>query len=343
MLRLLLLLLAIVGCGFYASGQDWVALASNDTLHGEIKSMNRGVLQIETSYSASDLKIEWEEVIALYSSRFFTFSLSDGTRLAGSFQMAEDGQSLIITDETGQPIRSALEHVVYIKQIDRDFWSRLSASVDLGFSYAKTNNLVQFNGRSTLGYLTEKWQLDFSFNSVQSKQDNVADVLRRETKTAYSYFLPGKWWFVQGSFGFLTNTEQLLDLRTTSKLGLGSYFIQTNTAYWGYGFGLASNIERFSTGESENRSTAELYVGTEWNLFDGENIKVQLSLVTYTGVTESGRFRADGAFDFKYDLPLDFYIGIGASLNYDNRPVEVEGIRGQETDYVTTLNFGWSL
>lgn len=343
MLRLLLLLLAIVGCGFYASGQDWVALSGNDTLHGEIKSMNRGVLQMETTYSASDLKIEWEEVKAIYSSRFFTFSLNDGTRLSGSFAMADNEPSIIITDETGQQTLTDLDQVVYIKQIDRDFWSRLSASVDLGFSYAKTNNLVQFNGRSTLGYLTEKWQLDFSFNTVQSQQDNVADVLRRENKGSYSYFLPGKWWFIQGSFGFLTNTEQLIDLRTTSKLGLGSYFIQTNTAYWSYGFGLASNIERFSTGEAENRNTAEVYAGTEWNLFDGENIKVQLGFITYTGITEQGRFRADGTFDFKYDLPLDFYIGVGASLNYDNRPVEVDGIRGQETDYVTTINFGWSL
>jgi hypothetical protein len=45
----------------------------------------------------------------------------------------------------------------------------------------------------------------------------------------------------------------------------------------------------------------------------------------------------DFAFDTKYDLPLDFYIRLGLTLNYDNQPVEGAG----ETDYVFQTSFGW--
>jgi hypothetical protein len=113
--------------------------------------------------------------------------------------------------------------------------------------------------------------------------------------------------------------------------------------YWNYGAGLASNLERFDIEDNQNRSTAEFYVSSEWNMFDAGDLKILLSANSYVGMTQRGRFRTDVTFDMKYDLPLDFYIGLGASLNYDNQPVEVEGQRAQETDYVTQLSFGWSL
>ena len=44
-------------------------------------------------------------------------------------------------------------------------------------------------------------------------------------------------------------------------------------------------------------------------------------------------------FDLKYDLPLDFYIRLGYTLNYDNKPVE----GATESDYVLQTSFGWEL
>jgi len=39
----------------------------------------------------------------------------------------------------------------------------------------------------------------------------------------------------------------------------------------------------------------------------------------------------------KYDLPLDLYIRLGYSLNFDNKPVEGTN----NVDYVFTTGFGW--
>jgi hypothetical protein len=41
---------------------DSLLVKSNDYLLGEIKSMERGVLVIETAYSKSDFKVKWSEI-----------------------------------------------------------------------------------------------------------------------------------------------------------------------------------------------------------------------------------------------------------------------------------------
>jgi len=51
----------------------------------------------------------------------------------------------------------------------------------------------------------------------------------------------------------------------------------------------------------------------------------------------SGRFRLDFKFDLKYELPLDFYIKTGTTINYDNQPVADAGT----LDYVIQTGIGW--
>ena len=43
--------------------------------------------------------------------------------------------------------------------------------------------------------------------------------------------------------------------------------------------------------------------------------------------------------NLKYEFPLDFFINLGFTLNYDNQPVE----DASETDYVLQTTFGWEL
>jgi len=47
--------------------------------------------------------------------------------------------------------------------------------------------------------------------------------------------------------------------------------------------------------------------------------------------------RFDFKVDLKYDLPLDFYIKLGYTQNFDNRPVE----GASQNDYVIQTSFGW--
>jgi hypothetical protein len=39
----------------------------------------------------------------------------------------------------------------------------------------------------------------------------------------------------------------------------------------------------------------------------------------------------------KYDIPWDFYVKLGITVNYDNQPA----IEGTQYDYILKTGFGW--
>lgn len=333
----LLTAIALSCAGFKASAQkDSLVLSNGNTIVGEIKSMDKGVLVIETDYSKNDFSIEWLGVKEVYSSTRFLITLKDGSRINGNFKSTGTG-SIVIEGIEGEKIETALSELVYLKGLESEFWSRVHANIDLGLSLTKANNLRQYSMRSTAGYLADKWAADMYYNDNRSQQDSIAETKRTEGGISFKYYLQRDW-FLMSDINLLSNTEQALQLRTTAKLGAGKYLIHTNKSYWGLGGGLSYNNESFSN-ETPGRNSAEAFFGTEFNLFDIGDLNLLSTWYVYPGITEAGRWRSDFKFDTKYDLPLDFYIKLGWTINYDNQPA----IQGNETDYVFVISFGWEL
>ncbi len=316
---------------------DSLILKNGDVIVGELKSMTKGVITIETDYSKNDFTIEWSGIKEIYSKARFLITLKDGRRINGTIQTIEKSNKVNILVPGAQPVAATLDDIVYLKGLKSDFWSRVSASIDFGLNITKANNLRQLSTRSTLGYMADKWMLDIYYDDIRSKQDSVEDTKRTETGISYTYFLPRDW-YAKGDVTLLSNTEQALDLRLTGKLGAGKYLVHTNKSYWGVGGGLSINNESFTNG-TPKRTSLEGYVGSELNLFDIGDLNLLSSIYVYPSFTESGRWRSDFKLDSKYDLPLDFYIRLGLTLNYDNRPA----VAGNETDYVFTFSVGWEL
>ena len=134
----------------------------------------------------------------------------------------------------------------------------------------------------------------------------------------------------------MTDTEQKLDFRLNAQIGMGRFIMRTNHSYWGGSIGVNRNIERF-TNETEDRNSWEGYVGSELNLYDIGDLSLLTNIIVFPGITERERWRADFTFDIKYDLPLDFYIKLGFTVNYDNRPAE----GASDLDYIFQTGLGW--
>ena len=328
-------ILMLFSFNFLTAQIDSLILKNGNVIVGEAKEMNKGVLTVETNYSDSDFKIEWDGITEFYSQSVYLITLKNGRRYNASIQSPKPGKAFFV--EEGDTIETDLFEIVYLKSVDDGFWNRLYASIDLGYSFTKANNLQQFSSRSSLGYLAEKWGLDFSYNTIISTQDEADDIRRTDGAGTFRYVLP-KGWYTFTSITFLSNTEQKLDLRTNAKLGLGKFLIQTNKAYWGLLGGGSFNYENFSS-EDPDRKSFEAFFGTELNIFDIGDLNILAKANAYPSLTEKGRWRADAALDFKYDLPLDFYIKMGLTYNFDNRPVE----GASDTDYVYQITFGWEL
>ncbi|MHA7131263.1 DUF481 domain-containing protein [Algoriphagus namhaensis] len=320
---------------------------------GEIKSMDRGILTVETDYSDSDFKITWEEIAEIYSKTSFLITLTDGTRYNGKINTSSNGMVRIDyfnpetvirlsksekkNQETDRIALVAVDDIVYLNSIDEGFWSRLSASIDFGWSLTRANDLRQVNLRSGLGYLADRWKLSTSANTLRSTQNDVEDVKRTDADVTFNYFLP-KDWFLSYNVSFLSNTEQLIKLRTGNKVGIGKYLVHTNSTYFGFQVGANFNNEVYFD-ETPDRQSGEAYIGSELNLYDIGDLNLLTNIAAYPSFSESGRFRTDFKLDVKYEFLSDFYVSLGTTLNYDNQPVE-----GAATlDYIFQTTVGWSL
>jgi len=331
-----LALLLSMGAKELLAQTDSLILKNGNVIVGEIKSLNNGVLTIETGYSKKDFTIEWSGVKEIFSKSLFLITLTDGRRFNGTVNTTGEDKKLTIV-ENGKETATSVDEVVFLKGLKADFWSRMSAHVDLGISFSKANNLQQIIMNSALSYLANKWQGDVYYDMTKSSQDSISTTKRIDGGLGAKYFLQHDW-FLSASLSFLSNTEQALDLRTTGKLGGGKFLKHTNKTYWNVAGGLSFNNESF-TNETESRSSLEAFIGSELNLFDIGDLNLLTSVWVYPSLTESGRWRTDFQFDAKYDLPRDFYIKANLTLNYDSKPAKV----GAETDYVLGFTFGWEL
>ena len=62
---------------------DTLVLSNGDMIIGEMKDLKNNIVQIETDYSDSDFKIEWDKVVAVYTTTYFLVNTDDGVRVNG--------------------------------------------------------------------------------------------------------------------------------------------------------------------------------------------------------------------------------------------------------------------
>ncbi len=288
----------------------------------------------KTDFSDSDFKIEWKKVVWIRTQSKFMIDVVGDDEFYSSLYSVNDTMCLVM-NKNYEFIEVPIRRIVFLKSFDDSFKDRLSAFIDVGYEMAKSKNLKRFNTRSGMGYQAEKWNTNITLSSLQSTQDDVDDIRRTESELNFRYVVGNNWYSIV-TFSTLSNNEQLLDIRFNTQLGIARFLKRTNKLYWGIITGANRNLERYSN-ETANRNSWEGYLTTELNLFDIKDFSLLFSSTVYAGITESGRWRSDTKLDIKYDLPLDFYIKFGATLNYDNSPIE--GV--SPTDYILQTGFGW--
>lgn len=316
---------------------DTLYLKTSEVLIGELKEMNRNVAVFETDYSDSDFKITWSKIKSVVTNTHYLVTLNSGDRYSG--KLKSNGTVVYIISVQDTLAQTTIPDIVYLKKLDSNFWSNLNASLSFGYNYTKANQLSQFSIRSNFTYTSRRWLAASNYNQIFSSQDEANTTRRLDANVLYNYFFQKKW-YATSEVNWLSNTAQNINLRTVSKLGVGKYIINSNRLYWGFKMGLSFNNESF---DFENTITTnnswEAFFGTEANLYDIGDFNLLTRWVVYPSLSESKRIRTDLNIDVKYDLPLDFFIKFGLSLNYDNQPIQ----SGSQTDYVFQTTLGWSL
>jgi len=315
--------------------KDTLTLSNNDVLVGTIEKMDRSILTFSTSYDDSDFKIKWAKVKSIASQRQFIISVTNGDRHTSSINSVTGKENTVVVNMEDGVKEYNLSEIVFIEPIGKSFFSRLTVDIDLGINITKANNFRQLTSNVSATYLAYKWRGKGLYKTVLSRQDGAADINRMDAEIGAEYYLPHDW-FVQGKAIYLSNDEQLLQLRSTYQAGAGYYFIRNNTMFFSANGGLAYSTENFTNDQGEFiHSSGKVKIGsTKYAIGD---LSVGTTAALYPSFSQSGRYRVDFNFDMKYDLPLDFYIRLGLSYNYDSQPVQ----DAADSDYVFTTSFGW--
>jgi putative salt-induced outer membrane protein YdiY len=309
--------LAVFGSAGVAYGQDVVITTSGDRLVGEIKRVERDVLTLETAYSDTDFKIEWENVAAIESKRQFLVETFDGRRLSGSLSLDPDKKPIVQIAGTSVP----LAEVSVVQPFERSFWSRWDTALDFGYSMTRTNSAKQLSLGTNTSYRDERYVDVIFANVFRSSQENAPETQRWDLGNDFRRLL-GNRWYANTTQDFLNSEEQGLDLRTTIGGGGGRYVLRSASQYLALGGGLAWTNEKYTDPALPSKDSAEAYLGAE---FMTEKLKITdliTRLTYYPSLTISDRYRLTYRFDLDFNLPGDWYVRFGLFDNYDSRPPE---------------------
>jgi putative salt-induced outer membrane protein YdiY len=325
-----LLLLSVT---FSLAQNEVIISKDGESVTGEIKGLRQNALTVETSYSDSDFQIDWEQVLRVQSSETFRILLSNGAIMEGSINSEADNEITITGDET---LTVAILDIVELTGLDKGFWNRLTLGLSAGYSFTKASSTSQLNIRTYAGYMTEHWDLNADFSSNDTRIDTT-QTRRVDAGLDYRYFV-GRKWFAMAKVDWLSNTEQQLDLRTTSYLGFGNFLVRNYKQVLSVAAGGTYNNENFSD-ETATANSSEAFVSLDYKAFNIGDLSIFSNLTALPSLTESERVRMNFKIDLKWDLPKDFYFNAGYTLNYDSRPPN----DASNSDFVFTTSVGWDL
>ncbi|MFV0555463.1 MAG: DUF481 domain-containing protein [Mangrovibacterium sp.] len=329
------LLLGLMANASFAQ-KDTLTVSNGDRLIGELKSLSRKVVVFDTDYADSEFNVDWDEVVHLNTTTQVILHTNDNQRYVGSINYSPTAKTiLMVTDEGVYTLNIA--DVVAIETFDSKFFERLDISISAGYSFAKANSVQQFSSSASAKYTGDKWRISIAYNGLIASQEEVETSKRNSGNIKANHDVGGVAYSFIG-VELLESTEQNLDLRTTSSLGMGFYFIRKNGLLFQGGAGLAYTSEKYGAPDNNQEKNMEGLVAVDFDAYDVGDFSISAGTTMYPSFTTKGRVRLNTDISLKWDLPLDFYIKASFVHNYDSKP-QTSGV--DKGDYVFQTSIGW--
>lgn len=332
----IIILLLIFSFNQVIAQNDKIYTSNGDVLVGKIQSMKRGVLSYDTDYADSDFQIDWEEVEGIVCTRLLMIYTVEGQKYNGGLNFLPDEPKKVTIQTLDDNISVTLDQIVEIASLEQRIIDRIIISIDAGLSISKANNVRQTSAAAKVSYRGIKWNISAQLNNVGTTQDDVDPIERTDGGVTLVRDVWGNG-MILGGAEFLSNSEQMLDLRSTFRAGLGLYIIRTNHMYMQSGLGLAFSQEKYGGDEPTSQGSFEGLGLFDFNAYDLGDLSFQFKLTTYPSLSDWGRWRIDIDTSLKYDLPLDFYVKLSYVHNFDSDPL----VDVAKNDFVFKTSLGW--
>jgi hypothetical protein len=310
---------------------DTVYFKNGDMLTGEVKSLRRGELSLNTD-AIGTIGIEWEKIAAVVSNQNIQIETTSGIRYFGKLATSEDASDLIIVTKNGPQTLDAVR-VIAMEPIDGEGINALDIDVSVGYNFAKAGGVAQGNAALNADWRSliriESLRFSTTTTSTDSETD-LDDSSKRVTLALQHTRLWQDRWFSNGGLSFDRNDELGLNLRTSLSAGGGRYMIQSNTMLWSLDGGLQVSREDLDADDGDVDSLeATITTKFDWFLFHNPEFDWSTMFKLIPSLTESGRIRGELDTKLQWELIGDLNWGVSLYASFDNQPSET----GSTSDY----------
>jgi len=300
---------------------DVVYMKNGDKITCEIKSLEKGQLTVKPDYTDSNIVLDWEKVDHIESKQDFVVTDPEGTVYSGSIEHNEKSKDLTVTGNKTTQLPN--NSVIQIEQLGESFWKRLRGNIDLGLSFAKSNDQKNISIQGGLYYQSREHLFSLNSNSQFTSQQATNDTNETNVKSALYKQLRSSNWYYGGIANFLSSSAQEIDLRSTIGGGLAKRIIFTNRTNLNAVGGLAYTLEQVAPGATSTARTKALdsSFAIQYSTFRFDSTTFDTAFWLYPSLTSPGRVRFTFNQDVYYKFLGDFYIRMSFYDNYDNQPV----------------------
>jgi len=312
---------------------DIVVFKNGDRLTGEIKSMRRGRLHLNTDATGT-IAIEWDKIDSVVSEQNIQVETSSGIRFFGKLISSEKGSELIIATLAG-PQSLDINQVIVMESIEDRGIHALDIDLTVGYNFAKAGGIETGNLGVTVAYRSLIRIESLKFSSIVSNSD-TQDVSRRLNVDLQHTRLWKNRWFSNGGLSFDQNDELGLDLRTSLSAGGGRFLIQSNKILLSVEAGLQFSREKLTTEVDDTDSVEATFAAKwDWFLFQNPELDWSTEIQLIPNLTESGRVRGEFDTSLQWEIINDLKWGFSLYGSFDSQP---QSPTGSTSDYGVNTN-----
>lgn len=335
-LLLIALILTLSSPASAAPKTDIVIFKNGDKLTGEVKSLQRGQLNLNTDATGT-IGIEWDKIASVISNQNVQVETSSGARYFGHLSKTEkSGRVVVETTDGPQMLDNA--RVTIMTPIESKGLGAFDIDLSVGYNFAKAGGVKQATVGVDVDYRTRKRIYSITASTTTNDSDTQTSSERKNLGLDYKRLWQNRW-YVNGSLTMDQNDELGLNLRTSLGGGGGRFLIQSNNMILGLQANLQYSQEDQVTEEGDTTSIeAVLSVDWDWFRFDHPELDWSTNLELIPNLSDWGRVRANFDSELHWEMFNDLKWGIAFYSSYDNQPQSAEG---SSSDYGvnTTLTY----
>jgi hypothetical protein len=317
---------------------DVVILKNGDKITGEIKKLDRGILEFKTD-SMDTLNIEWEVIDFIQSKNLFDVESISGLHYIGPIQKAEkNGQMIVATEQMDFTL--SLKNIVRIYALEETFWRRFKGFVDAGFGYQKADQFAEFTLGGEISIRSQKWSNRIQADLYLRHAKEGKDIARNTAMYRLERIFPNRW--AGTLLGSLEQNDELnLDFRALIGLAVGRYLVQNNHMLLTVTGGLTAGREKLIS-DDKFTTSLEALIATSFEAFRFQTPRLDFTarLIVYPSLNDFGRIRFNFDTRLRYEILRDFYIGLKLFDHFDG-DFRKEGIKSNDFGINATISYSF--